>query len=87
MQTPPDPQISDDRLVEAAEAALWAATKVWKQRGGPRPYPADLMGGPDQPECLRDFTRWEMEQASEFLVRLGMIEKPGRRRRGSRGPP
>ena len=51
-----------------------------------QPDPVDLMGGPDQPECLRGFTRWEIERASEFLVRLGLIKKPGRQQRGNREP-
>lgn len=82
-----DTQISADRLILAAEAGLWAATKVWKQGGGFRPYPADLMDRPDPPECLRSFTRSEMERASEFLVRLDMIEKRGHERRLGREPP
>lgn len=69
-------QISPERLCEAAEAALRAAVEVAEYTGGPWPYPADLMGGPLQPEYLGAFTRYEIEQASEFLVRLGMLEKP-----------
>lgn len=68
-------QISPDRLIEAAEAAWWASERHWKERGGFRPYPADLMGTSAEPDCLRDFTRWEIKEASEFLVRLGMIAK------------
>jgi hypothetical protein len=66
--------------MEATETAWWASNQVWKERGGRRPYPADLMGTPDQPECLRAFARWEIEEASEFLVRLGMIRRPGDKR-------
>jgi hypothetical protein len=65
-------QLSPERLCDAAEAALKAAVEAADGRAWP--YPADLMGTPDQPECLCQFTRWEIEQASEFLVRLGMIE-------------
>lgn len=80
--------IREDRLVLAAEAAWWAAHKVWYQAGAFRPYPGDLMDDRDPPGCLRGFTPWEMEQASEFLVRLGMIEKRGQeRRRHGREPP
>lgn len=64
------------RLWEAAEAALAAARDVAEYTGGPVPYPADLMGSPMQPECLAGFTRWEIEQASAFLVRMGVIERP-----------
>lgn len=72
-------QISPQRLCEAAEAALAAAAEVGGERGQ-WPYPLDLMGAPEQPRCLCDFTRHEIEQASRFLVRLGMIEAPLRRR-------
>jgi hypothetical protein len=75
-------QLSPDRLIEAAEAAFQAATEVWRDRGGAMPYPADLMGAPDQPHYLGEFTRWEIEEASEFLVRLGMIPKHLKKRRG-----
>jgi hypothetical protein len=67
--------LDPDRLVAAAEAALRAAVDVAEYTGGPWPYPADLMGSPLQPEFLSEFTRWEIEQACEFLVRLGAIER------------
>ena len=68
--------LDPDRLVAAAEAALRAAVDVAEYTGGPWPYPVDLMGSPLQPEFLSEFSRWEIEQACEFLVRLGAIEKP-----------
>jgi hypothetical protein len=71
-------QLSPERLCDAAEAAMKAAVEA--AAGGTWPYPADLMGAPNQPECLCHFTRWEIEQACEFLVRLGMIEPPKRSR-------
>ena len=76
----PNEQLSPERLCDAAEAALKAAVETAAQRGGTWPYPADLMGAENQPECLCGYTRWEIEQACEFLVRLGMIEAPHRRR-------
>lgn len=75
-------QLDPERLIQAADASLWAAVKVWKeQRGRPFPYPLDLMGRTEQPECLRRFTRREIAEASEFLVRLGVIKKPPPARR------
>ncbi len=71
-------QLSPERLCDAAEAAMKAVVEA--AAGGAWPYPADLMGSANQPECLCQFTRWEIEQASEFLVRLGMIEPPERDR-------
>ncbi len=73
-------QIDPDRLVAAAEAALRAAVDVSEYTGGPWPYPADLMGTPLQPEFLAEFTKWEMEQACDFLVRLGALDKPPSRK-------
>ena len=67
-----DPQ----RLVEAAEASLRAALESAEGLCGPWPYPLDLLGSPTQPECLSTFTRWEIQQACEFLVRLGIIPSP-----------
>ncbi len=67
------PQLDPQRLVQAAEAALHAAKDVQEYTGGPLPYPADLMGTPLQPDCLAEFTKFEIEQASEFLVRMGEI--------------
>ncbi len=70
-------QLDPERLVEAAEAALAAARDVASYTGGPMPYPLDLMGTALQPDILSNFTRWEIEQACEFLVRLGEIPHPG----------
>ena len=67
--------IDADRLVAAAEAALRAAADVSEYTGGPWPYPADLMGTALQPDFLSEFTMWEIEQACDFLVRLGALEK------------
>jgi hypothetical protein len=72
-------QLTPERLLEAAEAALNAANENAEFTGGKMPYPADLMGTPVQPDSLAPFTRWEIEQASEFLVRMGMIPAPARK--------
>ena len=78
-------QINPQRLVDAAEAALKAAVEVAEIAGGPWPYPADLMGSPLQPGYLAEFTRWEMEEASAFLARMGLIEhRAPREARGKR---
>jgi len=73
-------QLSPERLFEAAEAALRAAEENAEFTGRAGAYPLDLMGSPVQPECLTPFTRFEIEQACEFLVRMGAIESPGRRK-------
>ena len=64
-----------DRLADAAEAARQAAVEFADHHNGAWVYPAALMGTPDQPDCLAPYTKWEIEQASEFLVRLGYLEK------------
>lgn len=74
-----DEQIDPMRLVEAAEAALLAVVEVAEHLGSSQPgaawvWPPDLMGTSIQPECLAPFTKWEIEQASRFLVRLGMLD-------------
>ena len=78
----PREELSADRLCEAAEAALRAAHENAAFTGAPAQYPLDLMGTPVQPECLAPFTRFEIEQACEFLVRLGELESPSRRKGG-----
>ena len=67
-------QVTPERLLEAAEAALAAAKDVAEYIKGPIPYPADLMGSELQPDSLSQFTRFEIEQASLFLLRMGMLE-------------
>jgi hypothetical protein len=71
-------QLDSDRLLECAQAAYAAAQEVADYTGQPMMYPADLMGHELQPDSLAPFTRWEIEQASEFLVRMGWIQRPRR---------
>jgi hypothetical protein len=73
-------KLDPERLVEAAEASLKAAVESAGRRGGAWPYPAHLMGRPDQPECLSSFTKWEIQEACAFLVRLGILDKPRAKR-------
>ena len=73
-------QIGPERLVEAAEASLKAAAEYAESRGGAWPYPADLMGHPEQPKCLLPFAAWEIQEACAFLVRLGWLERPRAKR-------
>jgi hypothetical protein len=68
--------ISADRLIEASTAALKAVVEIAETTGGPWPYPPDLMGSPMQPRILCDFTRAEIQEATDFLVRLGMLDAP-----------
>lgn len=70
-------QINADRLTLAADAVLRAVLEVARERGGASPYPPDLMGSPDQPQCLVEFTHYEIEQATDFLMRLGFLSTTG----------
>lgn len=73
-------KLTPDRLIEAAEASLLAAVETAEDTGRPWPYPAELMGKPEQPDCLAPFTRWEIQEACAFLVRLGVLERPRTKR-------
>lgn len=77
----PTEQLTPERLCDAAEAVLKAAAEVGQERGGEWPYPVSLVGGPHEPDCLGSFERWEIQQASEFLVRLGIISPPRQKKR------
>ncbi len=62
------------RLADAVDAILVALDEYKiDTRGGTIP-PVDLLGLPNQPKGLCDFTRWEIEQASIFMSRLGLLE-------------
>ncbi len=67
-------QMTPDRLCDAAEAVMLAVVEIADRTGGGWVYPPELIGSDEQPQCLCDFTRWEVEQATQFLIRLGMVE-------------
>lgn len=71
-------QIDPQRLCDAAEAALRAAVERADLQTGEWPHPMTLLGAPDQPTCLAEFTKLEVEQACEFLVRMGYLQPPRR---------
>ena len=72
-------RITPDRLVDASTAVLEAVAEVREELGEVDIFPPDLMGSPHQPRCLCDFTKFEVEEATAFLTRLGYLE-PTRRR-------
>ncbi|MCC6676273.1 MAG: hypothetical protein IT436_03940 [Phycisphaerales bacterium] len=71
-------QIDPQRLCDAAEAALRAAVERVDAKTGEWTHPMALLGTPDQPTCLAEFTKIEIEQACEFLVRMGYLQPPRR---------
>lgn len=67
------------RLCDAAEAVLQAVIEVAERRSAAGlqpewPNPVDLLGAADQPAVLNDYSRHEVEEATMFLIRLGIIE-------------
>lgn len=67
--------LSPQRLFDAAEAALTAIMQA-PHAARERPHPPALMGTLRQPRCLDEFARWEIEEATAFLIRLGILESP-----------
>lgn len=61
------------RLFAATEAVLEAVEHYERATGKVCPFPPDLMGSPAQPAPLSEFSRAEIEEATRFLVRLGVI--------------
>lgn len=70
--------IPDDQFWLAVEASIAAAIEVSQATDGVYPWPPDLMGTPMQPPCLEPFTRFEIEEGSAFLVRMGYFDRPKR---------
>lgn len=67
-------QLDPDRLFEATNAVMEALEAWAAEHKGQRLYPPDMMGTPDQPRALCDFTRHEVQEATDFLVRMGIVE-------------
>ncbi len=69
----PSDQLQPSRLLDAADAVLQAVLEVAEHLNGSYVHPPRIMGSVIQPQCLCDFTLDEVEQATEFLVRLGVL--------------
>ena len=63
-----------DKREACPRRALKAIVEVSQRNGGRWIYPTDIMTGPMHPACLNGFTIDEIDQASRFLVRMGVIE-------------
>jgi hypothetical protein len=72
-------KITPDRLIDASIAVLRAVAEVSEELGGAAFYAPDLMGSPLQPSYLAEFTRYEVEEATAFLERMGMVERTRKR--------
>jgi hypothetical protein len=73
IMSPSSEQIQPQRLLDAADAVLEAVIEVGKDFDGLYVHPPQLMGSKLQPECLCEYYVFEVEEATKFLVRLGML--------------
>lgn len=72
--------IDPTRLMDAVDAILIALDEYKIDTRGGTIAPTELLGSPNQPRVLCDYTRWEIEQAAAFMTRMGLIE-PARARK------
>lgn len=62
------------RLHRAADATIEAIQWWHKAHQSTTPvWPPEMMETDEEPICLHDFTRNEIEEASWYLVRLGYV--------------
>lgn len=67
-------QIDPTRLMQAVDAIIEALEEYKIDTRGGTIAPTELLGSPMQPKVLCDFTRWEIEQATVFMTRMGLLE-------------
>lgn len=75
MPNPADPreELQLLRLIETADVVLDVLYNFTLQNK-PTIYPPDMMGKEEQPSEFSQFTKAEVQEATDFLVRLGVIE-------------
>lgn len=64
--------ISPERLMEVVDGVC----NAWESHAAndiPLRHPLDILGAPDMPDCMSEFTRYEVEEAAKFLERVGII--------------
>lgn len=66
-------QITPERLVEVAMSIYDACNEWSRVNRGRTIYPTELLGSPEQPKSMTEFTKFEVEEGAMFLVRLGFI--------------
>lgn len=75
----PDPlELPPTRLFDVVDGILQALREFAADGGDANRHPLQLLGAVDQPKALCPFTRFEVEQASAFLERMGMLESASR---------
>ena len=65
-------RIMPERLMECVDA-VFHAWESHDANGIELRHPLEILGAPDMPECLAEFTRSEVGEASKFLERIGVI--------------
>lgn len=65
-------EISHARLMEAVDAIFDAEAELAAE-GRALTYPPEMLGASDQPAAFCPFTRFEIEEATRFLARMGML--------------
>ncbi len=68
-------QIEPLRLIEVTDAVI-AGLQELTRDNKPTLYPPELVGTPMLPSAMVGYTRAEVQEATDFLVRLGFIEIP-----------
>jgi hypothetical protein len=76
--------IEPERLIEVTDKLLNAIIEV-ADPSGRMPYPASLVDRRPPPNSLLDVSYEEAEEATAFLLRLGVIAYRGSGRRSGRG--
>ncbi|MHC4140518.1 MAG: hypothetical protein ACYTA3_01490 [Planctomycetota bacterium] len=66
-------RIEPERLFEATEAVLDAVIEVAEMFDGIYLHPPQLLKTTFRPLRLREFTAFEVQEATQFLVRLGVL--------------
>lgn len=68
-------QIDPLRLIEVTEGVISGLQELTRQNK-PTLYPPELVGTTMLPAAMAGFTKFEVQEATDFLVRLGVIELP-----------
>ena len=71
-----------ERLMMAVDAIFFAFDELVRDKR-PLRHPLELIGAKDQPAVLTEFTRVEIDEASHFLERIGVLGSRARRKRGA----
>lgn len=74
--------IDPERLMMAVDAIFFAFDELIRDKR-PLRHPLEMIESKDQPASFADFTRGEIDEASHFLERVGILGHRVGRRRGA----